>query len=198
MPLMQLFFLKSGFVYYLKITYLCIQMSNRLLSTILTIMSVLFMAIPQAFAATASAPPSTSSGGPFRYIYVRLTDGTQISAGATSILQITDGILVAGSGETAIEYPLEKVQGWTLTFKDDITTSEAAVNADGITFTLDNDIITVSGLTSTDAVALWSVEGRQYPLLQQKPPVITISTASLPEGIYILRAGTRSMKFVRK
>ena len=198
MPLMQLFFLKPGFVYYLKITYLCIQMSNRLLSTILAAISVLFMAIPQAYAATALTPPSTSSGGPFRYIYVRLTDGTQISAGATSILQITDGILLAGSGETAIEYPLENVQGWTLTFKDDITTSEAAVYADGITFTLDNDIITVCGLTSTDAVALCSVEGRQYPLLQQKQPVITISTASLPEGIYILRAGTRSMKFVRK
>lgn len=148
----------------------------------------------------ARQPDTSTPGGPYRHITVRLTNGAAITAGATEMLQITpDSILRVGSGAAMLEYPLDQVSGWTLSMEDDITIGADAATDTGteIIFELQPGRLTVKGLTNGKNAILTGIDATGTRLLRSpggsEPAEIDLT--SLSEGIYIITACGKSMKF---
>lgn len=69
----------------------------------------------------------------------------------------------------------------------------------GFSFAYDGRYAQIKGLGSKGQVAVFSVDGkRMQPKTVATSTTVTISMFELPTGIYIIRAGDRSIKIIRK
>ena len=69
----------------------------------------------------------------------------------------------------------------------------------GFSFAYDGRYAQIKGLGSKNQVAVFSVDGkRMQPKTVATSTTVTISMFELPTGIYIIRAGDRSIKIIRK
>lgn len=71
--------------------------------------------------------------------------------------------------------------------------------AEGFSFAYDGRYAQIKGFGAKGQVAVFSVDGkRMQPKTVATSTTVTISMYELPTGIYIIRAGDRSIKIIRK
>ena len=97
-----------------------------------------------------------------------------------------DGAVVSGCAE--------------VTFKQGDASSIAVVRGDGTMPSIGyvNDAITISGLQAGGAVAVYDAAGMEVVQSTTVQGSATISVSGLPTGVYIVKAGAASIKFLKK
>ena len=152
--------------------------------------AALLMALVSAVTMTAF-PPIPEHGRMFNTLILRLHNG------AVSHLQLlSDKSLRIGSGEKAIEVPLNQVKGWSYERTDSITVGVAEIGtaADRIQFRLSPAGFSIHGLRSGDILTLSDIQGKTS-VLPYDGDSFSLPLASLPEGIYIINAAGCRFKF---
>lgn len=148
-----------------------------------------------AFKADAVIPPPP--GSPFRYVTLRLTNGSYLDAGRMGSMTLTaDSLLRFGNGEKMIQVPLSQVAGWDLRLEENITVSAESIGNDSApVFRITPAGVVVNGLKRSDILTLTRIDGAMNTLPHNAGEVL-VSTEGLAKGVYVITAGGKSLKFL--
>lgn len=137
--------------------------------------------------------------GPQRLV-VWLTDGTKVTHDLSDQPETTfqDGALFLKTEKVSVSYPLEKVQRYTYEGSFPAI-GIPPVKAGEVCVSQGNNGMRFDGLPAGTPLELYSPEGR---LLSSQCAAegqsTVVSVAGMPTGIYIIKAGEASYKFLKK
>lgn len=137
-------------------------------------------------------------------IFVQNLDGTvaaQYDADDVQRIDITTpGIIrfIGKDGSTA-EFNSNSVPRISFTATStSITAPESAVKAGGLRAWADGRTVYVSGTAKGETVAVFSVNGVRIAAGQAADGVTAIDAATLPKGVYVVKAGKQAVKILVK
>lgn len=94
-----------------------------------------------------------------------------------------------------LSFPKKDILKYTFG-KEEVGTSVESILKENDNVYIDGQKVIISGKISISAVALYDLSGRKIPVAVQKTGNgLQISLTSLPQNIYILKAGDKSIKF---
>lgn len=137
-------------------------------------------------------------------IFVQNLDGTVAARyNADDVQRIditTPGIIrIVGKDGTSVEFNSNSVPRISFTATPtSITAPENAVKAGGLRAWADGRTVYVSGTAKGETVAVFSVNGVRIAAGQAADGVTAIDAATLPKGVYVVKAGKQAVKILVK
>lgn len=110
-------------------------------------------------------------------------------------------VTVAGSDDTYDTYKLERKNIYQILFAPKATAtgiSSATVAAEKVTITAEGGELSVSGIAPGTAVAVYSLNGQNVLQTKAQGSTARLSVSGLKGGVYIVRAGNKAIKIVKK
>lgn len=131
---------------------------------------------------------------------VHQKDGQKFSFGFEEkpIASFTDNYLVIKSTKVEVQYELAKITKFTF---DDVDDAVIGVKADETkaSITLDEYTVSIIGAKADITVLLLASDGKQIQSYKTNPDgSITFSIAELPEGTYIIKSESLTVKILKK
>ena len=156
---------------------------------------LLLLSLLLSFAVTAMWAQSDAT----QRLVVWLKDGQKIYHDLNDQPETTfsDGMLWLKTEKVSVSYPLTDVLRYT--FEGAMTAIETPSARPGeIRFLQGNDAMAFDGLPEGTSLALYSLDGKQLATMKAQGRQRTVvSLANYPSGVYIVKMGDESFKFVK-
>lgn len=133
-----------------------------------------------------------------QYLVVWKADGTKVSFDLEEepSTKFSAGKLVISTSSMSAEYPLKSVVRFTY---EGESTAISTPNPSGMGFSQKGDDIRVYGLGTDAAVQLYSLDG---VMLESKKrdsdSTVNFSLSGRPSGVYVVKIGDHSLKFMKR
>ncbi|MBQ7634941.1 MAG: T9SS type A sorting domain-containing protein [Bacteroidaceae bacterium] len=141
-----------------------------------------------------------TSGQATQQLVVWLTDGTKVyhDLADEPTTTFAGGALYINSATVAVSYPIERVLRYTY---EGVMTAVAApiVNPGEVRFTQGSDQMAFDGLAAGTRIDIYSPDGKLLRTqTAEQGQTAVVSFTGMPQGIYIVKAGDASYKFLKR
>jgi len=135
----------------------------------------------------------------FKRLALHLVSGETVrfELDANPMMTFNDESLVLVTDETQILYALNQVSKFT--YEGEEESALPSVEETSILVHQDRELLSIEGLSEGTPVGIYTLEGQRVIMtraLGSEPTQVSLGT--LPEGIYIIQAGSLSYKFVKQ
>lgn len=140
---------------------------------------------------------ATAQNGPQLKVWKK--DGSTVlyALSEQPVTTFSDNKLVIKTSNTTVEYPLAEVQRYTY---EGVETGIESIDSDnGVLVKQEKNKLSLANLKAGAEVRLYNASGRLLDILKSNgTDAVTISIASRPQGMYIVKCGNETIKLMKR